>query len=49
LARLLPPECPATVAVRMVPAADVTGVGPVAKVAEEESAAGDPVGRQDAT
>jgi len=49
MARLLPPESPATVAVRVVSAADVTGEFPLAKLAEEESAAGDPVGRQDAT
>jgi hypothetical protein len=49
LAESLRPESPATVAVRTVSAADVTGEFPVEKVADEESAAGDPVGRQEAT
>jgi MFS family permease len=37
LAESLPPESPATVAVRMVSSADVTGEFPVQKVVEEES------------
>jgi predicted MFS family arabinose efflux permease len=37
LAESLPPESPATVAVRMVSSADVTGEFPVEKVVEEES------------
>jgi len=38
LADSLPPESPATVAVRMVSSADVTGEFPVEKVAEERGA-----------
>jgi MFS family permease len=38
LAEALPPESPATVGVRMVSSADVTGEFPVQKVVEEESA-----------
>jgi MFS family permease len=49
LAGSLQPESPATVAVRMVSAADVTGEFPVEKVAEEEEAGGDRERRQDAT
>jgi multidrug resistance protein len=41
LAESLPPESPATVAVRMVSSADVTGEFPVEKVAEERGAVGD--------
>ncbi|HEY8197159.1 MAG TPA: MFS transporter, partial [Gemmatimonadales bacterium] len=41
LAESLPPESPATVAVRMVSSADVTGEFPVEKLAEERGAAGD--------
>jgi hypothetical protein len=37
LAESLPPESPATVAVRMVSSADVTGEFPVEKVVEEDS------------
>jgi hypothetical protein len=48
LAESLPPESPATVAVRKVSAADVTGEFPVEKVVEEEKADGDSVGRQEA-
>jgi MFS family permease len=43
LADSLLPESPATVAVRMVAAADVTGEFPVEKVAEERVSTGDPV------
>jgi hypothetical protein len=49
LADALAPESPATVAVRSVSAADVTGEFPVEKVAEEEEAGGDRERRQDAT
>jgi MFS family permease len=45
LADSLSPESPATVAVRMVSAADVTGEFPVEKVAEEGEARGDSIGR----
>ena len=38
LAESLPPESPATVAVRMVSSADVTGEFPVQQVVEEGSA-----------
>ena len=48
LAESLRPESLATIAVRKVSAADVTGEFPVERVAEEESAAGDSVGRQEA-
>jgi multidrug resistance protein len=41
LAETLPPESPATVAVRVVSSADVTGEFPVEKAAEERGAAGD--------
>jgi MFS family permease len=47
LADSLPPESPATVAVRMVSSADVTGEFPVEKVVEE--AASDSVGRRAGT
>jgi MFS family permease len=47
LAESLRPESPATVAVRAVSAADVTGEFPVEKVAEEGKAAGNPAVRQD--
>jgi hypothetical protein len=45
----LPPESPATVAVRTVSSADVTGEFPVEKVVEERGAAGDSVGRRGGT
>jgi MFS family permease len=48
LAESLPPESPATVAVRMVSSADVTGEFPVEMVAEERGAGGDSVGQQEA-
>jgi hypothetical protein len=49
LAESLSPESPGTVAVRTVSAADVTGEFPVERVAEEGKAAGDVLGRQEAT
>jgi MFS family permease len=47
LAESLRPESPATVAVRAVSTADVTGEFPVERVAEEGKAAGNPAVRQD--
>jgi hypothetical protein len=44
LAGSLSPESPATVAVRMVSAADVTGEFPVEKVAEEGVSTGESIG-----
>jgi MFS family permease len=47
LAESLPPESPATVAVRTVSAADVTGEFPVQQVVEEATAADESIARQD--
>jgi hypothetical protein len=49
LAESMRPESPATIAVRTMSAADVTGEFPVVRVATEERAAGDPVRQQDVT
>jgi MFS family permease len=49
LADALAPESPATVAVRSVSAADVTGEFPVEKVAEEETRASESAERRGAT
>ncbi|MFL5492922.1 MAG: MFS transporter [Gemmatimonadales bacterium] len=49
LAESMRPESAATIAVRAVSAADVTGEFPVERVANEEGTARDPVGRQDGT